>query len=365
MSRLYTAIGTMSGTSLDGIDVALITTDGEQIIEMAGTFILPYTADMQARLHEILGKPDHPDVPALSAEITQLHVQAIQQLLTRENLVAGDVDLIGLHGVTLWHAPEQKQTLCVGDGAALAIATGIPVIAELRLTDILLSGRGAPLVPLYHAALAAKLPKPLAFLNIGGISNLTFLGADGLIWASDIGPGNALCNDVLQAVTSQMYDKGGRLAASGTIQFELMQKWLLLLTKPLPHAIERTVLNTIKTEALQLISDNKLTLLDCLATLVALSVALVVFAVPQLPAVPQQWLICGGGRHNQTMLAALKMALAVPVQPVEAFGWQGDFIEAQAWGYLAVRSLLGLPITLPTTTGTPYPATGGRYYPTR
>ena len=194
------------------------------------------------------------------------------------------------------HAPEQKQTWCLGNGAQLAKLTGIPVIAELRATDIYLGGRGAPLVPIFHAALAAQLPKPVAFLNIGGISNLTFLGADGLIWASDIGPGNALCNDVLQALTGQAFDAEGGIAASGTIQFELMQNWLGQLAHPLPHAIERTMLNTIKNEAINLVSDGKLTLANCLATLVAVTVGMVALAVPQLPKCHSNgWFAVAGG----------------------------------------------------------------------
>lgn len=363
MSTLYTAIGTMSGTSLDGIDIALIKTDGAQLIETGAAITVPYSAAMQARLRDVLGKPDHPAVPALSVEVTQLHADAIRQLLRHENLNAADINLIGFHGVTLWHAPEQKKTLVLGDGARLAKTLGIPVMAELRATDVALGGRGAPLVPLYHAALASALPKPLAILNIGGITNVTFLGADGLVWASDIGPGNALCNDVLQAVTGQAFDEDGRIAASGTIQPTLLAQWLQQLARPLPHAVERTALHAVITQSLTLINDHKLTLKDCLATLLALTVGIVALAAAQLPQPPLQWLVTGGGRHNRTLMAALATALQVPVQAVEAVGWQGDFLEAQAWGYLAVRGLLGLPITLPTTTGAPYPATSGRYYP--
>lgn len=352
---LMTVLGLMSGTSLDGIDAALIRTDGRDRIEPGPFLTLPYAEAFRTRLRSCLG--GHGPVAEVERELTDLHAEAVARLLAVAGLAPEAVALIGFHGHTVLHAPQDGRTWQIGDGARLALRTGIPVVNDFRSADVAAGGQGAPLVPLYHQALSAGLERPLAVLNLGGVANVTFLGRAGEVIAFDTGPGNALIDDWVQARHGAPYDVDGALAASGRVDMAVLE---VLLTHPF---FEEPPPKSLDRDAFDIGPVTRLGAADGAATLTAFTAAAVSLARSLLPEAPARWLVTGGGRHNRTLMRMLELALEAPVLPVEAVGWSGDALEAQAFAYLAVRSRLGLPLSLPSTTGVPAPQTGGRFHP--
>jgi anhydro-N-acetylmuramic acid kinase len=347
------ALGLMSGTSLDGIDAALIRTDGNGTVSPDAWSTTPYGDDLRNRLRATLG--GNGDIKAVERDITAAHADAVAALLEREGLTPDAVSVIGFHGHTIAHRPDEGITWQIGDGARLADCTGIDVVCDIRGRDVAAGGQGAPLAPLYHAALAANLDRPLGVLNLGGVGNVTFLGEGGAISAFDTGPGCALIDDWVRRHDAGGYDVDGALAASGTVDRDVLAK---LLDHPYfdrapPKSLDRDDFTG---------DVGELSAADGAATLTAFTAEAVGLAQAHLPLPPSRWLVTGGGRHNPTIMAALGDVLGVPVDPVEAVGWQGDAIESQAFAYLAVRSLRGLPLPLPDTTGVPRPLTGGALY---
>ncbi len=359
----YSAIGLMSGTSLDGVDAALIATDGEQEATYEAAITLPYPAEFRARLRRLLGRRPQPDDAATIAELTDRHGEAVETLLRQAGRVAGDIDVIGFHGQTVLHRPDAGETVQIGDGSRLASACGIPVVEEFRVADVAGGGQGAPFAPLYHAALARDLDKPLAVVNIGGVANVTWIGRerpdedDGKpsILAFDTGPGNALIDDWLERVTGMAMDEDGRVAARGRVDAVLLAALLAhpYFRIPPPKSLDRGAF------ASALASVTPLSAADGAATLAAFTARGIAAARLFFPEAPRRWLVCGGGRHNPVLLARLAEAVAAPVAAVETVGWRGDSLEAEAFAFLAVRSLRGLPLSLPSTTGVARPTTGG------
>ena len=350
-----TVIGLMSGTSLDGIDAALIRTDGRDLVETGAFLTVPYTDDLRARLRGCLGgRAGEAEIAAVERDLTDAHVEAVRALVATAGVA---VDLIGFHGHTILHAPERGVTRQIGDAARLAALTGIPVVADFRGADVAAGGQGAPLVPLYHRALATALPKPLAVLNIGGVANVTWLGAgEDAVLAFDTGPGNALIDDWVLRHTGRRYDENGALAASGRIDETALAALLdhPYFARPAPKSLDRDAFDPAPVVGLGPA--------DGAATLTAFTAAAVAAALPLLPAPPVRWLVTGGGRLNATLMAGLAARLGAAVESVDGQGWSGDALEAQAFGYLAVRSLRDLPLSLPTTTGAPRPVCGGRLH---
>lgn len=346
-------IGLMSGTSLDGIDAAFIETDGEARVVAGPWLTLPYDRDLRDALRGVLGgKGATADV---EQRLTQAHAEAVKRLIARHAL--GRVDLIGFHGHTILHAPAQRRTWQLGDGALLAQLTGIDVVGDFRSADVAAGGEGAPLVPLYQAALANGLERPLAVLNIGGVANVTWIGPEeGAILAFDTGPGNALIDDFVLAATGQNYDAGGALAAAGKVDAALVARFLAhpYFARRPPKSLDRDDFVNFRPVGVSAA--------DGAATLSAMTVAAIVAAAKHFPSPARRWLVTGGGRHNATLMALLARELGVAVAPVEAVGWEGDALEAQAFAYLALRSLQGRSLSLPGTTGVPKPATGGRLF---
>jgi anhydro-N-acetylmuramic acid kinase len=355
-------IGLMSGTSADGIDAALLKTDGLVIHNFGPTYFIPYPEPIKQQVLEAYGRPIGPESKALERSITELHADAITGLLKKVGLQSPDVDLIGFHGQTLFHKPPQKkgergETHIIGDGDLLATLIQIPVIDQFRLNDISHGGQGAPFVPLFHQALAKDLPKPLALLNIGGVANVTWIGEEAHdLVAFDTGPGNGLIDDWVRIHTSLPWDEGGKIAARGHVNERLLGQWLShpYFTQPAPKALDR------KTFKIFLESIRNLPFEDGVATLTALTAASIKKTLQLLPQAPQMWLIAGGGAHNGTLLKMMAHKLKVPVIKASDQGWDGDALEAQAFAFLAVRSLKNLPLSLPGTTGVPYPLSGGR-----
>jgi anhydro-N-acetylmuramic acid kinase len=344
-------IGLMSGTSLDGVDAAWLETDGEALGAFGPSLTLPYDAALRADLRRILDRApglraDDPDLLDATRRLTEAHIEAVRR-------IGRPADLIGFHGQTILHDPGRRRTWQIGDAQALAQVTGVPVAYAFREADVAAGGEGAPLAPLFHAALARDLPKPLAVLNVGGVANVTFLGSDGTIVACDTGPGNALLDDWVARHTGQAFDTGGAIARSGQVQQALVARWLArpYFARPLPKSLDRLAFHGLMADL------GGVSPADGAATLAAFT-ARAVAACPY-PEMPRQWLVTGGGRHNMAIMAALAAALGVSVRPVEAVGWDGDALEAQCFGFLAARVQRGLPISQPMTTGVPRPLPGG------
>lgn len=352
------AIGLMSGTSLDGVDAAVAITDGIGVERLGPALTRPYGADTRARLRSVLG--GRGPVAEVEAEITRIHAEVVGELLAQAGLSASEVDVIGFHGHTILHRPDQRRTWQIGDGALLARLTGIPVVHDFRTNDVAQGGQGAPLVPVYHRALAAGLERPVAVLNLGGVGNVTWIGADDSLLAFDTGPGNALIDDWALAHTGKPVDEDGALARSGGADGARVAEFAghPYFAQVPPKSLDR---DDFRHLAERLVAG--MAPADGAATLTAFTARAVALAREHFPQPARRWLVCGGGRHNPAVMAALAAELAVPVEPVENVGWDGDALEAQAFAYLAVRSMRGLPLTFPETTGGPSPATGGRLHP--
>lgn len=365
MSKLYTSLGLMSGTSLDGIDIALITTDGEATVRRGPSRTYPYVPEQRAilkdALKDALAIRDRRDRPKNLAEVewslTEWHALAVEAFRQELGLSPADIDVIGFHGQTVLHRPERRLTVQLGDGALLARRLQSRVVYDLRADDIAAGGQGAPLVPVYHRALAQSLEAlPLAFLNIGGVSNVTWIGADGALIAFDTGPGNALIDDWALKTTGRPVDIGGRLAFSGGVNEAVLAQFLgdSFFEEQPPKSLDRDSFASLDMAGL---SPG-----DGAATLTAFTAGAVALARNWFPEDPKLWVICGGGRKNPALMTALRAALRLgpeAILPAEAVGFDGDSMEAEAWAYLAVRSLKELPITFPGTTGAPEPMTGG------
>jgi anhydro-N-acetylmuramic acid kinase len=367
--RTYRAIGLMSGTSMDGIDVAALETDGETISRFGPTALHAYREDEVALLRQALdearGLTHRCARPGAVGEaermITALHAAAVRTFLDVNGIDPASVDAIGFHGQTVLHRPDDRLTIQIGDGQVLADETGIRVVYDLRAADVAAGGQGAPLVPVYHRALAAMLdrPHPIAVLNIGGVANVTFINGVPDPYACDTGPGNALIDDFMRARNGCARDENGGAAARGRVDEAAVARVLrhsFFALKP-PKSLDRNAFREWVADRAQL-ADKSLE--DGAATLAAITAASVATIVAHLPEAPRSWIVCGGGASNATLMRMLGERLApAHVETANDAGWNGDAIEAQAFAYMAVRSLRGLPITFPTTTGVPEPMSGG------
>lgn len=408
------AIGLMSGTSLDGVDAAWLDTDGESVRAFGPTLTIPYDDELRRDLRTILDlapglASTDPRLASVETRLTECHVRAVKEL-------GRPADLIGFHGQTILHRPDQRRTWQVGDATRLARETGIPVAYDFRSADVASGGEGAPLAPVYHAALARDLDRPLAVLNIGGVANVTWIGKSGIgesvigergirergardseiderggsgkethrsgigengvseggtregligdkgishagaLLAFDTGPGNGPLDDWVRRHTGQAFDRHGALALSGTVDTAVLGRLMAhpYFARPAPKSLDRLDFS----HALAASGVDAMTAADGAATLVAFTAASVAASV--FPAPPRRWLVAGGGRHNPAIMGALRIALGVPVEPVETVGWDGDALEAQCFGFLAVRVACGLPLSFPGTTNAPAPMPGGR-----
>ena len=340
---------------MDGIDAALIRSDGVTHVETGAAITTPYDEAFRAELRGVMG--GRGEVGSVERDLTLRHAAAVEALLAAAGSARAEIAVVGFQGQTILHAPAESRTWQIGDGALLAAKTGIDVVADFRSQDVASGGQGAPLAPLYHAALAMRLERPLAVLNLGGVGNVTWIGAEaGQVIAFDTGPANALIDDWVQRQTGESCDRDGALAAAGRVDEGVLQA---LLTnayfdqKP-PKSLDRDAFDPAPVASLAAA--------DGAATLTAFTAATVARALIHLPEPPRRWLVAGGGRHNPSLMKMLARNLQVPVEPVEAVGWDGDALEAQAFAYLALRSLQGRPLSLPGTTGVPQPTGGGVLY---
>jgi len=358
------AIGLMSGTSMDGIDAALIETDGEAHVRPLAFHAVPYDEAtrgqlrlaMQAAMAEDRPGP-HPLVDAAADTVTRLHIAAVRDLFgMRPDVRPADVAVIGFHGQTVAHRPDRGWTWQIGDGAGMARELGMTVVDDFRSADVAAGGEGAPLVPVYHQARSAALDTPLMVLNLGGVGNLSYIGDDGALAAFDTGPGNGLIDDWVRVEAGLSHDVGGAIAAGGTVDEAALARLMDTdwFDQPPPKSLDRNHFDSAPVRGLSLA--------DGAATLAAFTAASVARGIAHLPAPPRRILVAGGGRHNATLMAMLARRTGLPVAPVEAVGWSGDATEAEAFAYLAVRRLKALPISFPATTGVEAPVVGGRIH---
>lgn len=364
MAEVQKVIGLMSGTSLDGIDAALVDTDGEGIAIPGPAITAPYDPEtramLRAALNDALGVAKGAPVPFSIREAerrsTEAHANAVKTLLAKAGLQPQQVALIGYHGQTILHRPTQRWTWQIGDSALLARLTGIDVVNDFRTADVIAGGQGAPLVPLYHAALAkaAKMELPIVVVNIGGVANITYVGET--ILAFDTGPGNAPIDDWAHAHTGKPVDEDGVLARKGRVDNDVLNKMLqspFFDRKP-PKSLDRM---DFSIDAVKGLSPE-----DGAATLTAFTAASLARAREHFPEPANLWIVCGGGRLNPVLMDELRKRVNAPVLSAEDTSWRGDFVEAEAFAYLAVRARKGLPLSLPTTTGVQQPMTGGQFH---
>lgn len=346
----------MSGTSLDGVDAAVLVTDGVTITEFGPSEFRPYSKEESAVLRSALGKWDGVEVEAAAEVIETAHAQILSGF--------EDVDLIGFHGQTVAHDPANRGTLQIGDGALLAEVLERPVVWDFRSNDVKLGGQGAPLAPFYHFALAKFIgaTAPVAFLNLGGVGNITWVDPSkakpedaGALIAFDTGPANAPINDLMVERLGVDRDENGELAAKGNVDEEILNRFLdhRYFYKIPPKSLDRDDFAALATEV-ETLSDA-----DAAATLTACAAMAVVKGMEHCPSVPAKLLVTGGGRHNATLMAMLSAGLDCEVVPVEDAGLDGDMLEAQAFAFLAVRVARGLPTSCPSTTGVGAAVGGG------
>jgi anhydro-N-acetylmuramic acid kinase len=357
MASFLRTLGLMSGTSVDGVDVALIETDGEQVASFGPTLTVPYPDDVRCTIRAAFGA-EQPDSRTAAAEraVTEAHVAAVKQWSAAHRIALGSIDVVGFHGQTITHRPERHFTWQIGDGAGLAQAVGVRAICDMRSADVAAGGQGAPLVPVFHAALVRELPRPIAVVNIGGVANVTWIGEDGTLLAFDTGPGNGPIDDWCSRRAGQRFDREGALAAAGRVDRTRLERWgeHRYFARTPPKSLDRGDFNDAWADGLS-VADGAATLTRATARSIAL-------ATRHFPAPVRQWIVTGGGARNPTLLAAIAEETETPAVPAATLGWDGDALEAQAFAFLAVRSLRGLPLTFPTTTGAPRPLCGGRLH---
>lgn len=381
MGKLMRALGLMSGTSLDGIDVALITTDGESHVERGPAMTFPYNAEMRLLLRAALAdaktltrRNERPgSLPQAERELTEMHGAAVSAFLRKQGIARETIDVIGFHGQTVLHRPQSRMLVLLQNGLPYGVSTGltvqlglgemlaglarIPVVFDMRAADVENGGQGAPLVPVYHRALVAKLPqRPVAVVNIGGVANVTYAGEfEDELRAFDTGPGNALIDDIVHKTLGATCDDGGAIAAKGRVQKDILNAYLSdpYFSQVPPKSLDRNAFDGALVAALRIE--------DAVATLTAFTAESIARSRAHMRQEPLLWIICGGGRKNKTLMRMIAERVENAVVPAEAAGLDGDSLEAEAWGYLAVRSVCGLPLTYPGTTGVPGPTCGGRH----
>jgi anhydro-N-acetylmuramic acid kinase len=371
MGSVLTAIGLMSGTSLDGVDAALLRTDGLDFVEAGPARFLPYGREMKVWLRRAVkaaleGRDAAEDIAKADAETTAVHAQAVEALLAASGVRRQDVDVVGFPGQTILHRPAHSpesvgRTWQIGNGALLAEELRIDVVDDFRSADVAAGGEGAPFAPLYHRVLVNALEPSgaVGVLNIGGVANVTFVpegSEERDLLAFDCGPGNGLIDEWLELKTGRPMDEQGGLAATGAVHEEALRMMLLhpYLRRTPPKSLDRY---DFKLDPVRALSAA-----DGAATLTAFTAACVASSLALLPTAPEDWIVCGGGRRNPVLMSQLKGRIEASVVAAEEVGWRGDDLEAQTFAYLAVRSLMNLPLSYPDTTRAPRPMPGGKHH---
>lgn len=368
VKRAMRALGLMTGTALDGfIDAAIVETDGETISALGAWRLHPYGERLRSRLAGAVAaariwgfEGPAPEAFAVERDYTLAHAEAVRALVKDAGLTLADIDVVGMHGLTVLHRPGAPaapgRTLQLGDGALLARELGRDVVYDFRSADVAAGGQGAPLAPIYHAALMrfAGRAAPAAALNLGGVGNVTWVGEGGQIAAFDTGPANGPLNEWMEMCGLGAFDADGALAASGRADEARIAALLQhpYFAAPYPKSLDRYDFSAALVDGMSPA--------DGAATLTAFAAAAVGAGLDRLPQRPHELIVCGGGRKNPVLMRELAARAGAAPISADAVGWRGDAIEAEAFAYLAVRVLKGLPISFPDTTGVPAPMTGGR-----
>ena len=351
MTKLYKSIGLMSGTSMDGIDLALIESDGNKIIKSSHFDYMPYEHDFKKDLEALIYKaPRLTEIKEVERELTMLHIKLVNRFLERNNIKPSEIDIVAFHGHTILHDPKQGITWQIGNPHLLAHDVGIDVVADFRTRDVILGGQGAPLVPIFHFHLFCNQEYPIAVLNIGGISNITYLHSDNEkdIEAFDVCFGNAPLDDLMKEKFNLDFDEDGKLAKKGVVDFILADRILQndIFHKKPPKSFDRDDFS------MMLSPIKSLKVEDALATLAYMHAKAIRINLDFLSEKPKELFVCGGGRKNLALIDEMKKWLTgVSVKAVEEIGLNGDAIEAEAFAFLGIRSLIGLPISFSNTTG--------------
>jgi anhydro-N-acetylmuramic acid kinase len=357
MSKILTAMGMMSGTSLDGVDVAIIKTDGKQIKDFGPNITYPYSLEFKAKLQDCINHKKN--ILEVEKELTMLHYEAAKRLLDANEMGFPDIDIIGFHGQTIEHRPEQGLTWQIGNASLLAYLSRVNVVSDFRRKVVAAGGQGAPLVPIFHHAITRRIKKPIAIVNIGGVANVTWIGkSEENLVAFDTGPGNALIDDWVKQRLGQTFDKDGSVASEGKPCLGIVGNYLkdeFFLMEP-PKSLDRNYFALDKVRGL---STE-----DGAATLSYFTAKTIAMAKEHFPEDPKRWFIAGGGRLNKYIVKQLKSLIGPNVFPIETLGFNGDALEAQAFAYLAVRSAKGYHIAYTNTCGVKSrPHSGGVFCP--
>ncbi|MEM1391021.1 MAG: anhydro-N-acetylmuramic acid kinase [Pseudomonadota bacterium] len=357
--------GFMSGTSIDAVDAALLRTDGVKVYDFGPVVERKYTAQERSVLKEATDAArawnwtgPYPQTLFDQAKdvVTKTHIEAFNRL--RESAAEQEIKLAGVHGQTVLHrrptSASSGATLQLIDPAPIASAFGVGLAYDFRSNDVRAGGEGAPLAPIYHSALMESLGnEPMVVLNLGGVANITARMSDGDLIAFDTGPANGPIDEWIEGHDRGTCDYEGRYAAAGSVHEGLLaglfeHSWF---SQPPPKSLDRYDFNASMARGLSLE--------DGAATLTAFSARAVAAGLARLSEQPVKVIACGGGRHNPTLMSMLAECLPCPILSAEDVGWRGDSIEAEAFAFLAVRTLRGLPISFPLTTGVPHPLNGG------
>ena len=354
MGKIYTALGLMSGTSMDGVDASIIKSDGKSKYKPILDKYFEYPKTIYNNLTTLRDKIKSSkdlkkhlkQIKSVEKEITIFHAKAVNEVLKKTKV---NVDFIGFHGQTIFHNAEEKITKQIGDGKLLSKLTKKTVVYNFRQNDLKNAGEGAPLTPIFHQMLQKKFNiKAVSFINIGGILNSTTIWHDGTLTAKDLGPGMCLIDKWIRTKTNKKYDKNGDIAKLGKVDTKVLDKY-------------DSFQESLSQRSSYDISDfdisfaKKLSLKDGAATLVRYTARQILF---HFFIRKEKIILCGGGRKNKFLVRVIKSGNS-NVKLIDDYGIDGDFVESQAFAYLAIRSFLGLPITFPNTTGCKEPCTGG------
>ncbi|MGD9638153.1 MAG: anhydro-N-acetylmuramic acid kinase [Alphaproteobacteria bacterium] len=362
--RPMTALGMMSGTSIDGVDAALIITDGIDIYETGPAITRHYDEELKNKIRSILwleGPENAEKIAEVEKDVTLFHAEVAKNLLENSCLEPVDIDVVGFHGHTILHNPSERKTHQIGNGKLLADELGIEVINRFRNVDVTCGGQGAPLVPVFHEAMTRNIERPVAVLNIGGVANFTWIGENGELLAFDTGPGNAMIDDWVNKTTDSAMDYDGNFAVKGNVEQKILNKMMSneYFIKIPPKSLDRN-------EFMKYMQDLEgMSPEDGAATLTAFTAEAVAYAVQKhFPKPVKQIIVSGGGARNPTLMRMIRQRVPIDVVKASSLGWNGDAFEAQAFAFLAVRSVFGLPISFASTTGVPHATSGGtRHFP--
>ncbi len=364
MNKNFYSLGLMSGTSIDGIDASIIRSDGEQFLEIIDDVYLKYDTKLRDKLKRTIDSCFSKtqfiklfrNIKEVEKEMTIFHAKASNLLIKKNKKI--NVDLIGFHGQTIIHKPKEGYSIQIGNSHLLSKMTNKTVVSNFREKDILYGGNGAPLTPLYHKLLSSKIKLnfPIAFINIGGISNITYLENKKKLISFDTGPGNYLIDQWIKSKSKMNYDNKGLIAQSGSLKKNILKKFLndSYYNKKPPKSLD--------VKDFDLVDLNKLSLKDGCRTLSMLTVESICKSIYKLKKIPKNILFSGGGRKNQFIIDKIRNKINTRVYLIDEFNFDGDFIESQAFAYLAIRSFLKKVITLPETTGVKKPCSGGSIY---